>query len=207
MQSDTPKQFIELAGKPILMRTMEVFFQFDPDIRMILVLPADQRSFWQVLCEKHGFSIDYQIVDGGANRFESVKNGLKEAPDTGLIGVHDGVRPFVRPDFIRSVYDKAAQNGNAVPALDPSETVRVEEGDHNYQIDRAKVRLIQTPQVFDAAKLKAAYQCDYNPAFTDDASVYEAAGHRIYLVDGQVGNSKITTPFDLPPTPSNVEGE
>jgi len=200
MQSDIPKQFLELKGKPILMHSIEKFLLFDPDIRIILVLPEEQLSFWNKLCEKHQFNTDYLLVTGGSTRFESVKNGLKHAPDSGLIGVHDGVRPHIHPETIDRIYQAAARHGNAIPAIAPAESVRIDVGGKSHIVDRSTVRLIQTPQVFDAALLKKAYECDFDPRFTDDASVFEAAGHQIHLVEGQVGNVKITTRFDLSPT-------
>ncbi|MEA1878669.1 MAG: 2-C-methyl-D-erythritol 4-phosphate cytidylyltransferase [Bacteroidota bacterium] len=197
MKSDIPKQFLLLDGKPVLMQTMEAFVEFDPDIRMILVLPEDQYAYWDELCDEHSFSLNYQKVAGGLTRFESVKNGLSAAPDKGLIGVHDGVRPFIHPDTIRRIYQDAEEFGNAIPAIPPTESVRVETKDSNHIVDRNSVRLIQTPQVFQAKDLKEAYNQQYQNTFTDDASVIEAAGHKIHLIKGQEGNLKITTKEDL----------
>jgi len=196
MKSDIPKQFLELDGRPVLMHTIEAFVKFDTDINLILVLPADQLAYWGELCKKHDFAISHHKVTGGSTRFESVKNGLVEAPDNGLIGVHDGVRPFIRPETIAKIYDEAAKFGNAIPAIAPSESIRIENENGSRIVDRATVRLIQTPQVFDAKALKEAYKTSYKESFTDDASVFETK-HKIRLVEGQEGNIKITTPADL----------
>lgn len=199
MQSEVPKQFLELNGRPVLMHTISVFREADPDIRIILVLPPDQFGYWEILCKNHQFRVDYELVAGGPTRFDSVKNGLQQAPDTGWIGVHDGVRPFIPPETIRSIFAAARTYGNAVPAIVPAESVRIASGSSNHPVDRDTVRLIQTPQVFEAAALKQAYQRSYDPAFTDDASVFEAAGHPIHLTEGHPANLKITVPSDLPP--------
>lgn len=197
MESEIPKQFLELNGKPVLMHTIEAFFLFDEEIKLILVLPKGQFSFWDELCQKHHFTIPHQKVAGGSTRFESVKNGLEQAPDTGLIGVHDGVRPFIRPETITRIYNEAAKHGNAIPVIAPSESIRIVTENSNQIIDRASVRLIQTPQVFEAKALKEAYKIQYKESFTDDASVFEG-NNKIHLVEGQQGNIKITTPEDLP---------
>lgn len=197
MGSDIPKQFIELKGKPILMHAVDAFIRFDPDIRIILVLPEDHFGYWDALCTKYKFSIDYQLVAGGVSRFESVKKGLALAPDSGYIAIHDGVRPFILPETIRHIFAAAKLYGNAIPAIEPTESIRMQNGPQNHVLDRSKVRLIQTPQVFEVKKLKAAYDCPFNLTFTDDASVYECAGHLIHLVDGQKDNIKITTMDDL----------
>lgn len=196
MKSDIPKQFLLLDGKPVLMQTMDAFVEFDSDIRMILVLPEDQFSYWDELCAEHSFSLNHQKIAGGPTRFESVKNGLAIAPDHGLIGVHDGVRPFIHPDTIRRIYQEAKIYGNAIPAIPPAESVRIETKDGTHIVDRNTVRLIQTPQVFQAKDLKEAYNQQYQNTFTDDASVIEAAGHKIHLIKGQAGNLKITTKED-----------
>ena len=197
MKSDIPKQFLLLRGRPVLMRTMDNFFEFDPDIRMILVLPKDQFSYWDELCTEHFFTLKYQKVAGGQTRFDSVKNGLAIAPDQGLIGIHDGVRPFIYPDTIRMIYQEAAKYGNAIPAITPTESVRIESKEGNHIVDRNVVRLIQTPQVFQAKDLKEAYNQHYQNTFTDDASVIETVGHKIHLVAVQPGNLKITSKEDL----------
>ena len=197
MKSDIPKQFLLLKGMPVLMHTMKAFVKFDPDIRIILVLPTDQFTYWDELCEVHCFKEKHERIAGGKTRFDSVKYGLTLAPDTGLIGVHDGVRPFIQAAVIQRIYKMAEEKGNAIPAIAPTESVRLETNVGNNMLDRNRVRLIQTPQVFQAQQLKEAYNTLYQDIFTDDASVLEAAGHNIHLVEGQVGNIKITVKEDL----------
>lgn len=197
MKSDIPKQFLSMKGKPILLHTLEAFVNADSEMQIILVLPEDQIKTWLKLCQQHHVGIPVTIAPGGANRFESVKNGLSVASDDGWIGVHDGVRPFIREESILRIYHEAERFGNAVPAIAPVESVRIQTENGNRVIDRDQVKLIQTPQVFIARLLKEAYNRPFSEAFTDDASVFEAAGHQIHLVEGQPGNIKITNPEDL----------
>ena len=197
MQTETPKQFIELQGKPILMHTMNVFFKYDNNISIILVLPADQIDYWKQLCEQHHFSILHMIVEGGETRFHSVRNGLKHAQDNSLIAIHDGVRPLVNVETIECCFDAATQYGNAVPVVDLVDSVRMVKGSESEIIDRNKLRLVQTPQVFDSQLLLKAYEQAFNPSFTDDASVVETLGTKIHLVEGNRENIKITTPIDI----------
>lgn len=197
MKSDIPKQFLPYKGFPVLMHTINKFVKFDPAIQIIIVLPEDQIQYWEELCEIHCFTIEHQKIAGGKTRFESVKNGLSLAPDEGLIGIHDGVRPFILPDVIKRIFDAAEDKGNATPAITPAESVRYQSAEGNEILNRDDVRLIQTPQVFKADLLKTAYMQDYQLSFTDDASVFEAAGHKINIVEGQKGNIKITVAGDL----------
>lgn len=201
MGNDIPKQFLPVGGKPVLMRTLEAFFESVPEINLVLVLPASQQEYWQGLCRSYHFDIPCRIADGGATRFHSVANGLALVPDgeDTLIAVHDGVRPFVGAEVIRRCYEAAEQCGAVVPVIDVYETLRHLEADKESSrtVNRADYRLVQTPQTFKGNLLKQAYACDYKPEFTDDASVVEAAGHEVRLVDGNRENIKITTPFDL----------
>lgn len=201
MGNDIPKQFLPVGGKPVLMRTLEAFFESVPEINLVLVLPASQQEYWQGLCRSYHFDIPCRIADGGATRFHSVANGLALVPDgeDTLIAVHDGVRPFVGAEVIRRCYEAAEQWGAVVPVIDVYETLRHLETDKESSrtVNRADYRLVQTPQTFKGNLLKQAYACDYKPEFTDDASVVEAAGHEVRLVDGNRENIKITTPFDL----------
>lgn len=201
MGNDIPKQFLPVGGKPVLMRTLEAFFESVPEINLVLVLPASQQEYWQGLCRSYHFDIPCRIADGGATRFHSVANGLALVPDgeDTLIAVHDGVRPFVGAEVIRRCYEAAEQWGAVVPVIDVYETLRHLEADKESSrtVNRADYRLVQTPQTFKGNLLKQAYACDYKPEFTDDASVVEAAGHEVRLVDGNRENIKITTPFDL----------
>jgi len=197
MQTDIPKQFIELKSRPVLMHTIDVFIQYNHQIDVIVVLPETQIEYWRKLCKKYAFETYHQVTSGGSVRFESVKNGLIMAKNYGLIAVHDGVRPLVSVTTIAACFREAKQSGAAIPVIEPVESIRQLEGNENLAVDRNKFRLVQTPQVFDARILKKAYQQDFSPLFTDDASVVEASGVKISLVEGNRENIKITTPFDL----------
>lgn len=202
MGSELPKQFLPIGGKPVLMHTMEAFYAYDSEIRIILVLPASQQSYWAELCRKHCFSIPHAVADGGETRFHSVKNGLSFVDTPGLVGVHDGVRPFVSREVIDRCYALAAEKQAAIPVVDVVETVRRVEGDRSVTVNRDEYKLVQTPQVFDAGLLKRAYEQPYTPRFTDDASVVEALGVSVALTAGNRENIKITTPFDLKIAPA-----
>jgi 2-C-methyl-D-erythritol 4-phosphate cytidylyltransferase len=197
MKSDIPKQFLEIAGLPVLMHTISVFKEFDPAMQIILVLPASQIDYWKGLCTKYEFNIPHEIVEGGSTRFHSVKNGLAMITEEGVIGIHDGVRPFVSIETLRNTYTTAKEKGNAVPVIDAFESVRQTLGSSNKALDRTTIKLVQTPQVFRSGQLKKAFTLPYTDEFTDDASVAEAAGFKINLVEGNRENIKITTPFDL----------
>jgi 2-C-methyl-D-erythritol 4-phosphate cytidylyltransferase len=197
MNSSIAKQFIELNGKPILMRTIDNFFRFDPSLTIILVLPKEQLYFWQILCEKHHFSIKHQVVAGGETRFQSVKNGLALITEEGIVAIHDGVRPLVSHATILRCFDVAAKWGNAIPCLPVYETVRHISNGDSALIDRNALRFIQTPQVFSSALIKSAFEQPYEESFTDDASVLEKTGEKIQLVEGNRENIKITEPLDL----------
>ncbi|WP_320908002.1 2-C-methyl-D-erythritol 4-phosphate cytidylyltransferase [Bacteroides nordii] len=196
MGSDLPKQFLPIGGKPVLMHTIEAFYHFDRTMKIILVLPQEQQTYWQELCAKHSFVIEHTVVDGGETRFHSVKNGLA-CVNSGLVGVHDGVRPFVSPEVIKRCYELAAIKKAVIPVIDVVETVRHITETGSETVSRNDYKLVQTPQVFDAELLKQAYAQEYTPFFTDDASVVEAMGIPVCLVEGNRENIKITTPFDL----------
>ena len=196
MGSDLPKQFLPIGGKPVLMHTIEAFHHFDRTMKIILVLPQEQQTYWQELCAKHSFVIEHTVVDGGETRFHSVKNGLA-CVNSGLVGVHDGVRPFVSPDVIKRCYELAAIKKAVIPVIDVVETVRHITETGSETVSRNDYKLVQTPQVFDAELLKQAYAQEYTPFFTDDASVVEAMGVSVCLAEGNRENIKITTPFDL----------
>ena len=199
MGSDIPKQFLPIGGKPVLMRTLERFRQYSPTLQIILVLPKAQQDYWQKLCKEYAFDIDYQLADGGETRFHSVQNGLAKIPDNaqGVVGVHDGVRPFPSIDVIRNCYETAREKKAVIPVIPVVETVRHLKGDTSVTVSRNDYRLVQTPQTFDIQLLKEANRQPYNEGFTDDASVVEAFGFNITLVEGNRENIKITTPYDL----------
>ena len=197
MGGDIPKQFLPICGKPVLMRTLEAFHAYDASMHLILVLPVSQQAYWKQLCEEYQFELVHEIADGGETRFHSVKNGLALVKEDGLVGVHDGVRPFVSQEVITRCYEEAASLKAVIPVIGVVETVRhlTEEGSET--VPRDQYKLVQTPQVFDVALLRRAYQQEYTDLFTDDASVVEALGEKVYLVEGNRENIKLTTPFDL----------
>lgn len=197
MQSDLPKQFLSIKGKPLLMHTINRFNQYDKSIKIIVILPSTQIDFWQVLCQKHHFHVAHQIVAGGETRFHSVLNGLTTISSDGLVGIHDGVRPFVSTETISRCFSEAEKEGSAIPCVSITESIRHFDNSGNKAVDRNKYCLIQTPQVFQIERLKKAYEQTYNSSFTDDASVLESTGEKIHLVDGNRENIKITTPLDL----------
>ena len=205
MGSDIPKQFLPVGGKPVLMRTLERFRAYSSSLQIILVLPQSQQDYWKELCQKHNFTVAYQLTDGGKTRFHSVQHGLALVPDDaeGVVGVHDGVRPFPGIDVIRNCYETARTKKAAIPVIPVVETLRHigipsrTGGVEGCTVPRSEYRLVQTPQCFDIQLLKAANRQPYNEGFTDDASVVEAFGFDVTLVEGNRENIKITTPFDL----------
>ena len=198
MGGDIPKQFLVVKGRPILMHTIERFHNFDSTIQLVVVLPKDQHDYWNGLCQQYGFDIPITIADGGKERFHSVKNGLACVhPRCSLIGVHDGVRPYVATEVIQRCYEAAAANGAAIPVVPVFETLRHITPDGSHTVPRQDYKLVQTPQVFQAPLLRRAYEQPFSPSFTDDASVVEALGHSITLVEGNRENIKITTKEDL----------
>ncbi len=199
MGSDIPKQFLPIGGKPVLMRTLERFREYSKDIQIILVLPEAQQAYWHQLCQDYHFDVEYTLANGGQTRFHSVQNGLAKVPDDaiGVVGVHDGVRPFPSIEVIRNCYTTAREKKAVIPVIPVVETVRHLEGEQSRTVPRDAYRLVQTPQTFDIQLLKAANRQPYNDGFTDDASVVEAFGYEITLVEGNRENIKITTPYDL----------
>ena len=247
MGADVPKQFIEIGGLPILMRTIMRFREYESwaksnhnptrytlhaTLKIILVLPKNQQDYWHRLCQKHHFTEDYQIADGGSERFFSIKNALALIPDDaqGVVAVHDGVRPFPSVEVIARCFETARQTGTAVPVIPVVETLRhitspqggIEGG---FTVPRSEYRLVQTPQAFDIQLHKAAYRQPFNDGFTDDASVVEAYWNEVQdcnqdpalreehsvgsisLVEGNRENIKITTPFDLIVAEALVSGK
>ena len=198
MGGELPKQFIPIEGRPVLMRTLDAFHACDASIQLILVLPHDHQAYWHELCAQYQFAVPHRIADGGATRFHSVQSGLSlvDAPEA-LVAVHDGVRPFVSPEVIRRCYAEAEAHGAVVPVIPVVETVRQLVGEGSITVPRDAYRLVQTPQTFRATLLRRAYEQPYTDAFTDDASVVEALGCAVTLVDGNRENIKLTTPFDL----------
>jgi 2-C-methyl-D-erythritol 4-phosphate cytidylyltransferase len=207
MGSDIPKQFLPIGGKPVLMRTLERFREYSAELQIILVLPEAQQEYWNELCNRYDFQVEYQLANGGETRFHSVQNGLALIPDDaeGVVGVHDGVRPFPSIEVIRNCYETARTEKAVIPVIPVVETLRhllnthctMQNAQSSETVPRNEYRLVQTPQTFDIQLLKAANHQPYNDGFTDDASVVESYGHDITLVEGNRENIKITTPYDL----------
>jgi 2-C-methyl-D-erythritol 4-phosphate cytidylyltransferase len=197
MGADRPKQFLEIAGKPILRHTIERFLAFDPQVEIVLVLPAAQKGWWRDYCRQSGFLSRYTMVSGGITRFHSVQNALQFVGDDGVVAIHDGVRPLLSRGLLERLYEASESYPAVIPALPVTESVRRVSGEESVPVDRSGLVLVQTPQLFDAHLLKEAYRQAFSPAFTDDASVVEAAGGTVHIVAGDRTNLKITTPDDL----------
>lgn len=197
MNSEIPKQFIELQGKPILMHTLKRFKKAIPGIHIVVVLPSNHIELWKSLCRLHQFDSTHEITEGGETRFHSVKNGLQLVPDSCVVGIHDAVRPLVSESTILNVFHVAEKKGNASPSIPLNESIREVKKTGNKAVDRNNYFIIQTPQCFQANQLKKAFGQDYLPSFTDDATVLESIGEKINLVEGNRENIKITTPHDL----------
>ncbi len=193
MGADVPKQFLLLAGRPVLMHTLERFVGCE----CILVLPDSQIMYWRGLCKAHGFTQPHTVVCGGASRSESVMNGLNRVPDDALVAIHDGVRPLVAPTVIAESFKAAAEYGSAVPVIDCVDSLRKGTKEQNEAVNRAEYLLVQTPQTFQAHLIKEAYATVKDAIQTDDATVLERAGRAIHLIQGNKGNIKITLPVDL----------
>lgn len=196
MDSEVPKQFLLVAGKPILQHTLEVFHRFDEDMCLVLVLPHSQMAYWENLCCQYACSVPHVVAEGGETRFHSVKNGLAMVPDdVEYIGVHDGVRPLVSMDTLKRCFSGEADA--IVPVIDLNDSIRYLYDGGSQSVDRSRYKAVQTPQVFLRECILSAYNQPYEAAFTDDASVVEKAGHAIELTLGNRENIKITTPLDL----------
>ena len=196
MGATLPKQFLTIEGKSILLHTLSQFVTAFWDINFIIVLPADFIQEGQNLIASSGFTQQVQIVTGGDTRFQSVKNGLAQADSESIVFVHDAVRCLLTPDLIQRCFHQAVEKGSAIPAVSSTDTIRITEGTKHHVVDRTNVMMIQTPQTFNAALLKKAFEQDYQPAFTDEANVLEASGKEVYLIEGEYENIKITRPLD-----------
>jgi 2-C-methyl-D-erythritol 4-phosphate cytidylyltransferase len=199
MGGPVSKQYLPIGGTPVLMHTLEKFHEADSDIFLILVLPEDDFPLWKRLCEEYQFSLAHQVISGGNSRFQSVKNGLNALPfEEGLVAIHDGVRPFVKKEVILESFSQAEKSGSAIAVVDLKDSIRKvdENGVSTFQ-ERQFFRLVQTPQTFQIAKIKKAFQVEELPQFTDDATVYENQGWIVSLIPGNAENIKITTPDDL----------
>jgi 2-C-methyl-D-erythritol 4-phosphate cytidylyltransferase len=197
MGTALPKQFLAIEGKSILLHTIGQFVTAYTDINFIIVLPADYIQDGKALITSSGLSQSFQFVAGGDTRFQSVKNGLAQADPASVVFVHDAVRCLLTPDLIQRCYQQAVEKGSAIPAVSSTDTIRILEGNQHHVVDRANVMMIQTPQTFNAALLKKAFEQAYQPSFTDEANVLEASGKEVYLIEGEYENIKITRPLDL----------
>lgn len=197
MNNAIPKQFVELRGKPILMNTIEKFKNAIPEINIVLVLSSAYIALWKTLCTKHNFTISYLLTEGGETRFRSVKNGLALVPENCIVGIHDAARPLVNTQTIINAFKTAEEKGNASPAIPLNESIREVKNNSNKAVDRNNYFIIQTPQCFQSNLIQKAFLQEYSSAFTDDASVLEAMGEKINLIEGNRENIKITTPQDL----------
>ena len=199
-----PKQFQLLGGRPVLMVTLERLYALDNTLNIVLVLPKEHLGLWDELCLKYSFAVPLVVTEGGNTRFHSVKNGLDTIQDDvtledALVGVHDGVRPFVSQRVLDEAYREAWNNGAVIPMIELQDSLRQIIGGEgaSQTVPRDRYRLVQTPQVFRLSLLRRAYEQRYVEVFTDDASVVEAMGERVFAVEGNRENIKLTTPFDM----------
>lgn len=197
IKSHLPKQFLEIAGLPVLMHTLNAFTRYSSDVQLILVLPENDFGLWKDLCEKYSFRTPHMLQAGGDTRFQSVRKGLEHVPDNTLVCIHDGVRPLVHEELIAASFRLAAIHGSAVAAVRLKESIRMIDQDKTQALDRSKFRIIQTPQTFQSSLIKKAYQIKEDTSLTDDASVAERSGYTISLFEGSYQNIKITTAEDL----------
>lgn len=197
MNSDTPKQFLPLAGRPLLMHTLSNLHRMDPEMGLVLALPKEHIGTWEQLCTDNAFSVPHLTVAGGATRFRSVENALKAVNDAELIGIHDGVRPFVSEEVVHRCFEAAMQSGAAVPVVEVVQSLRKVRDGRSEVVNRSDFRAVQTPQCFRSQLLRDAFAAAAHDLFTDDAAVVEAHGHPIALVQGNDENIKVTTPLDL----------
>ncbi len=196
MGSSIPKQFIEVAGLPLLMHTINCFYSFNSNCQIIITLPEDWKEFWKELIEKNKFNVPHLIVDGGIERYDSIKNALSKCSES-IIGVHDGVRPLVSHKTIERCLQLAQEKGTAIPTLTLKESIRKIKGDKTIAVERKNYLTVQTPQLFKKEILEKAYTIPYHKGITDDASLVEEAGFKIEITEGNEENIKVTTPFDL----------
>ena len=197
MNSDLPKQFMLLKNKPILYYTINAFLSAFDDVEIILVLPVAHMGKGQEIIDGYFESSRFRLCEGGRSRFHSVQNGLALVNEESIIFVHDGVRCLLTGNLIQKCYEAAIEYGNAIPAIDSKDSLRLITSNGNKILKRNKVKLIQTPQTFHSKILLPAFKIDYKNTFTDEASVVEAFGLKVNLIEGEETNIKITTPFDI----------
>lgn len=192
-----PKQFLPLKGKAVLQHTIEAFHKLDPTFKYLVVLPEQHIDYWKSHCAIKKFNVSHTVIPGGDERFYSVRNALQQVPDNSLVLIHDGVRPLVSKATIKRVLDTTIKQGNAIPVMPVVESLRKKERQETVAADRKNYFTVQTPQGFSGALIKKAYTQEFDPTFTDDATVVEKTGAHIHLVEGNRENIKITDPFDL----------
>lgn len=197
MQHNIPKQFMLLNKRPVLMHTISAFYNSKENPVIIVVLNKDHHEYWSALCTEHNFTIPHQVIEGGEQRFHSVRNGLMSIKEDAVVAIHDAVRPLVSSTLISLCFEKALVNGNAVASVMAHDSIRHQKNGVSSVLNRDEIFLIQTPQTFITEQLRKAYTQSYESYFTDDASVVQASGFDINLVDGERSNFKITFPEDL----------
>ena len=197
MRTKTAKQFLMIKGLPLMWWTLRRFQEATPDAPITLVLHESLFDEFRQLEAEHGPSGATSVVKGGAERFHSVLNGLITLPEEGLVAIHDAVRPLPSTDMIRQSFDTAALHGGAIPVVELTDSIRMVSSDTSISVNRSDYLSVQTPQSFDLSLLKPAYSTEFSPAFTDDASVFEASGHQVHHFPGDAINIKVTTPKDL----------
>jgi len=197
MGAEIPKQFLLLKGKPLLQYTINTFLTSFNDLNIILVLPRNHIETGIEIIKQMNVEERVQITAGGQTRFHSVQNGLTKVTEPSIIFVHDGVRCLVSQQLIISCYEQALEKGSAIPAVKPPDSLRMDDGTEHRVIDRNKVHVIQTPQTFSSEILLPAFKQEYCSSYTDEATVVEAAGNKVYLIEGEYSNLKVTRPIDL----------
>lgn len=198
LKANTPKQFLVIGTKPMLMHTIEKFYNFDSSIQIVIVIHKDFIEYWKDLCTTYKFSILHQIVEGGATRFHSVKKGLELIETDSIVAIHDAARPFVTSQLIAQCFHYSKENQcGVIPVTEEKNSIRIIENDSHRSIDRRQIKIVQTPQVFPSSLIKQAYMVEYNELFTDDATVAENSNVPVFLVQGEDTNIKITTSFDM----------
>jgi 2-C-methyl-D-erythritol 4-phosphate cytidylyltransferase len=197
MNSELPKQFMEVGGKAVIVHSIDKFRSFDPILPIVVAVSSDHKNLLEEILQKNNLK-NITICEGGSTRFQSVKNALALVPDSnGIVGIHDAARPFVSHDTIRNCFITAVQKGNAVPVVNANETLRKITGEDSATVPRSEYRVVQTPQCFSIPEIKKAFGQEYSEKFTDDAAVLESTGKKINLVEGNPENIKITFPVDL----------
>lgn len=198
MGAELPKQYLKLAGLPLIIHSLEKFLLFDPDMEVVLVMAPSHRDHWEVIRDNYETPSGLILAQGGLSRYDSVKSGLEHVADGMVVGIHDAVRPLVSQGTLERSYSSASSRGSGIPVIALDDSVRMlDASSGSSPVDRTLLRRVQTPQVFQSTQIKQAYHQYRDPAFTDDASVYESLFGQVHLVEGNRENIKITTPADL----------